>query len=136
MSKGFTLIEVMISVVIISIVIAGLLEMRGNSTHLFMQFSKQSSMNQYASLLLSNEVYGFENKKMGLDRLVQDFNLDNDLRRELKNIKIELTYQELDKIDMRELEDEGAISSAIFEIGKTHIKTKDLSISALRLRLQ
>ena len=148
--NAFTLIEVMIAVVIISVVIATLLQMRGNSTHIFIDLGKKLKVNQYTSFFASNENYGFENKNISLDELLSEFDLEDDLRRKLKSTNVEVIYQELSIIDMSEFDvgekpkDEfnentqqnSEVSQMIFEVGKTILKTKDSSTAILRLRLQ
>jgi len=147
--NAFTLIEVMIAVMIISVVIATLLQMRGNSTHIFIDLDKKLKINQYTSFFASNENYGFENKNTSLDELISEFNLEDDLRRKLKNTNIEIIYQEISTIDMSEFDigekqeeydednqENTEVSQMIFEVGKTILKTKDSSTAILRLRLQ
>jgi prepilin-type N-terminal cleavage/methylation domain-containing protein len=145
--SAFTLIEVMVAVMIISVVILALLEMFANNTHIFSQLSKQKKINQYASLFIYNPDYGLETKSIHMDDLVSDFKIDDDLRRELKNIKVELLYQEVATIDMSEYkdkkedlrqnsDDKEMNSNIIFEIGKTVLKTKDASMALLRLRIE
>jgi prepilin-type N-terminal cleavage/methylation domain-containing protein len=151
---AFTLIEVMISVVIISTVITALLELFSNNTHIFSTLEKQNRSNQSLSFMLSNNDYGFNDEKLTLYDLVADFDLENDLRQKLKNEKVEIVYQELDSIDMSEYdpdedennpinddeinpnEEEQGSSDLVFEIGKTILKSKDSSSSMLRIRLQ
>jgi len=139
---GFTLIEVMIAVVIISTVIMALLEMRGNSSHLFLNFGKKLEVNQFASFLVSNSEYGFEDDKTTLDKLLSDYDITDDLRRELKNTKLEILHQELKTIDTsedsEELEDsdENISSSMVFEISKSLMKFEETSTSLIRFRVQ
>jgi len=128
MSKAFTLIEVMVAVLIISLVIMALLQMRGNSSHMLMNINKQIKVNQFNSFLISNNDYGFESKSTTLDRLLSEFSMENNLRRELKKIKVKIKYQELETIDMD--------SNIIFEIGKVVLKVDEESTSVVRLRLQ
>ena len=132
--KAFTLIEVMVAVMIISVVIMALLQMNGNTAHLFSKFNSQLKINQYASLFIANKNYGFEKEDIKLDDLLIDFDVDDKLRRELKNIKVELIYEVLDNIDLSESED--ATSSLIFETGKTILKVNDSSTALVRFRLQ
>jgi len=157
MRKGrtaFTLIEVMIAVVIISIVIMALLELFANNTHIFSTLEKQNRSNQSLSYLMNNQDYGFEDDKLTLYDLLADFDVENDLRMKLKSTKIEIVYQELDSIDMAEYdpsedednpindeeidqrEQEKGSSSLIFEIGKSVIKSEDSSASMIRIRIQ
>ena len=132
--KAFTLTEVMLSVMIISIVIMALLQMHGNTTHIFSKFTSQLKISQYASVFISDTEYGFEKKSLELSDLLNDFKVEDDLRRELKSIKIEIMYKELERIDMSEIED--ASSKVIFEIGKTILKVNDSSASLVRFRIQ
>ena len=151
--RGFTLIEVMVAVMIVSVVIAALLQMQGDTTHKFFGIKKMMKTNQYNSFLLSHgDKYGFEKSSMDMSRLVEDFDLESDLRRRLKDIKVELDYEELETIDMSEYEDSGEDeensdldneggenmnpSSIVFEIGKTILKTEKFTTSLIRIKIQ
>jgi len=140
MRKAFTLIEVMVAVVIVSVVIMALLQMRGNSTHMFLNIGTKSKISQYSSFLISNSVYGFENKIVSLDKLLDDFELENDLRRRVKQSRVELIYQKLETLDMSENNsndaEETVNSNIAFEIGKTILKTDTSSTGLFRLRVQ
>lgn len=125
---GFTLIEVMVSVMIISVVIMALIKMYANNTHIYTTLKLQTDTNQYSSFLISNDDYGFENSEVRLNDLLGEFDLNDDLRRKLKMIKVKLIYQELQQI-----EDDEETSSVILTIGKTTIKTQNSSTSFLRL---
>lgn len=149
---AFTLIEVMIAVLIISTVIMALITMSGNNTHLFSTFKNQKQINQYASFFIANDKYGLENEDVTLDKLVDEFDLETDLRRELKTKKVSVNYQVIDEIDMSEFEekdeedlddyvdndseDENVNSSLIIEIGKTVLRVKDSSVSLLRIQIK
>lgn len=151
---AFTLIEVMVAVVIISVVIMALLELFSNNTHIFSKLEKENKVNQYISFLMNNEDYGFSDEKLTLNDLVPDFDLESDLRQELKSQKVELVYQELDSIDMSEYdpdedennpvndeefnpnEKEQGSSNLVFEIGRSVLKSSDSSASFIRIRLQ
>ncbi len=150
--RAFTLIEVMVAVMIISVVILALIEMFANNIHIFSGFKKQTHINPYASFFISNPDYGLETKSAVLYDLVSDFKLEDDLLRELKNIKIEVVYQVVEKIDLGEYDDMNKDKSnesdrdektdrevktnAVFEIGKTVIKTSEASTALLRLRIE
>ncbi|NPA60089.1 MAG: prepilin-type N-terminal cleavage/methylation domain-containing protein, partial [Epsilonproteobacteria bacterium] len=95
--KAFTLIEVMISVMIISVVIMALLKMQGNNSHIFSKLTSKLEINQYTSFFISNNEYGFSKKSTYLDELLSEFRVEDNLRRELKNIKINIDYDELDR---------------------------------------
>ena len=141
--NAFTLIEVMVAVMIVSVVIAALLQMRGDTSNKLFQLKKMVNTNQYNSFLLSNsENYAFEDSKIDMLRLVDEFDLESDLRRKLKAIKTEILYEELEVIDTNELKESEkaqettASSGIIFEIGRTTLKTKDFSGALIRVRLQ
>lgn len=136
MRRGFTLIEVMVAVLIISVVIMALFQMRGNSSHIFLNINKKLQTNQYMSFLISNTDYGFEKKNITLDMLLDDFDVESDLKLELKKVKVQVEYQELKQIDMSEQNDENITSNVIFEVGKTILKSDLSSASLLRFRIQ
>ena len=136
MRKAFTLLEVMVAVLIISIVIMALLQMRGHSAHIFSGLIQKLEINQYLSFLVSNDDYGFEQDTMTADTLVKDFDIDSDLMQSLKKVKVDLIYQELDAIDLAEHDDENLSSGMIFETGKSILKTDKSSVSLPRIRLQ
>ncbi|MEA3228667.1 MAG: prepilin-type N-terminal cleavage/methylation domain-containing protein, partial [Campylobacterota bacterium] len=82
--EGFTLIEVMIAVVIISTVIMALLEMFANNIHIFSTLTKKTQINQYSSFFISNPDVGLEDEDaLTLYDLIDDFDIEDDLRREL-----------------------------------------------------
>lgn len=136
MRKAFTLIEVMVAVLIISVVVMALFEMKGNSSHIFLNLTQKLETNQYLSFLISNDDYGFEQDTITADKLLKDFDLERDLRQSLKKVNVDLIYQKLEDIDMNEQEDENLSSGMIFEIGKTILKTEKSSASLPRIRLQ
>ena len=106
MRNAFTLIEVMMSVMIISVVIGALLQMMGNSSNLFRKVKIESDIGQYASFLIASKDYGFENKRVTLHKLSDEFELDSELRSKLKKLKAKLLYTELESIDMSEFDEE------------------------------
>jgi len=143
--NAFTLMEVMIAVMIVSIVIAALLQMRGDTTLKFFNIQSKMQTNQYSSFLLSlGDKYGFERSHIDMKRLVDDFDLESDLRRKLSAIKVNLEYEKLKSIDTNEYEDseledtqeESGTTGIVFEIGKTLLKTKDFSTQLIRIRIQ
>ena len=141
--EAFTLIEVMVAVVIISVVITAMIQMYANNTHIFISLQKESKANQYSSFLIGNEEYGLEDKTISLDDLVRDFDMHNDLRRKLKDIKVELLYKEMDSIDLSESnsnEDENLnsenSSAMVLEVGKSILKTENSSSSLQRFKIQ
>ena len=125
---------------IVSVVIAALLQMRGETAHKFLEIKKMLQTNQYNSLLIAqNSKYGFEKTNMDMNRLVEDFDLESNLRRKLKSIKVELGYEELKTVDTSEFEesDQGSSGSGlVFEIGDTSIKTENFTLHMMRVRVQ
>ena len=140
MSKksAFTLIEVMVAVMIISVVIMALLKMYANNTHIFTSIKEQIKTNEYSSFLISNANYGFEDKHLYLYDLVDDYDLESDLRRKLKAKKTELTYEVVRSIDLSEQDEneEGTNSGLVLEIGRDVLRSKDFSVALMRLQIK
>ncbi|DAB29403.1 MAG TPA: hypothetical protein CFH84_09790 [Sulfurimonas sp. UBA12504] len=94
---------------------------------------------------MTNPQYGYEDKRGTLYDIVSDFDLQDELRHELKNIKAELLYKELEVIDLKEFaaetnssqneEFQETNSDMVFEIGSSVIKLEKSSGALLRLRL-
>jgi len=146
--SAFTLIEVIVAVMIVSVVIASLLQMRGNTTHKLLSIQEMIRTNQYSSFLLTlGDKYGFERSHISMNQLVDDFDLESDLRRKLKTMKVEIDYEELETIDTSDFEEtaeeedftdeeqEGS-TGIVFEIGKTKLKSDDISLQLIRVRIQ
>jgi len=127
---GFTLIEVMVAVMIISVVIMALLEMYANNTYIFSTTKKQIKANQYASVLIANDKYGFEDTNLRLSDLLDDFDMRDELRRKLKEVKVKVIYKELEQIE----DGEGENATVVLTIGKTIIKADESSTFMLRLK--
>jgi len=140
--RAFTLIEVMVAVMIISVVIMALLKMYSNNAHIFSLIKQEIKTNQYVSLLIGNDAYGFEKKHIVMYDLVKDFDVENDLRRKLKSLKTDIIYTEVDSIDLSEDtgEEEGgesqSSSSVVLEIGRDTLKTKNFTTAIMRLRIK
>jgi len=136
--SAFTLIEVLVSVMIISVVIMALLKMYANNTHIFTSIKEQIKTNEYSSLLISNANYGFEDKQLYLYDLVDNYDLESDLRRELKEKKAKLMYEVVQSIDLSEQdkEEESSNSGMVLEIGRDVLKTKEFSVALMRLRIK
>ena len=131
--SAFTLLEVMISVMIISVVILALFEMRGNSSSMFLQIDNNSKANQYLSFFIAQPDFGFENKRTTMKNLTAEFEVDLDLRRKLSSTKVDINYLELDSIDMKEYDES---SELIFEIGATNVNVENATASLMRIKLQ
>ena len=145
--NAFTLIEVMVAVMIVSVVIAALLQMKGNTNHKFIQLKKIVTENQYNTFLISvDDKYSYETSNIDLYRLVDNFDLENDLRRKLKSIKTKVSYDKLDVLDTGNFNDDSEDEEGeegenggidiIFEIGKTSLKSEEFSLSLMRVKIQ
>ena len=139
--------EVMVAVVIVSIVIAALLQMRGDTSHKFIQLKKTFDTSSYGTFISGSAPnYGYESSSMDIYRLVEEFDLESDLRRKLKAIKLKLDYEELVVLDSSDFEDTedadgenidaSSAGGIVFEIGKTQLHNKEFDISLLRIRVQ
>ena len=148
----------MVSVMIISVVVASLLKLFSNNTHMIASLDGKLDASMYASLF-SGEIdgvgseFGFENDEYYLSDLIKDFNVEDDLRRQLKEKKAKIIYQVLQQIDAAEMQDsleesedalndDGTIderqgsNAATLELGKTIVKLPSgESSSFLRIRL-
>ena len=131
--EAFTLIEVMVAVMIVSVVVAALLEMRGNLSHKIFSINKTLQVSQYDTFLLLQNKYGFQRSSTNMKTLSEDFELETDLRRKLSALKLHIDYDTLNVIDTSEL-NEGA--TLIFEVGKTKIKSTEYSSAMTRVRIQ
>ena len=94
MRKGFTLIEIMVSVAISSIVGMALLSMNNNTIHLFTKLQNGSNIAEQLSLIGSHGDVKFNKTDKTLyDILNKSYQIDNDeARRYIENIKY--TYNE------------------------------------------
>ncbi len=131
---AFTLIEVMVSVMIITVVIASLLKMKSNNSYMLNSLKNQSNTKQYISLLIPNKDYGYENKETRLDALIKEFNVDDELRKKLKNLKVKIIYKKIISLDLSEVED--TASSMVLEVGQNILKTDKFSTNIYRVKLQ
>ena len=100
MKKSFTLIEVIIAVSILSIVITSTLQIRQNNLDYLDKYNQSKLYNEYASLA---NIYDFKNQldvntHVYLDELIK-FE-DDDIRKELKNIKVYIKNEIINNIDL------------------------------------
>ena len=146
MKRAFTLIEVMVAVMIISVVIASMIQLSGNSSLLLENAKKKSEALQYLSLLRQSN-YGFEKDEVSAARLLERFDLDDDLRRELKTLKLKIDYKETQRLDLSEFDEnasgeaedaagEQTPSTLVLEIGQSTLSTSKEHVSVVRIRLQ
>lgn len=146
--EGFTLIEIMVSVLIISTVVMAMLQLFSNNTHFFQHMDGKSSLTLESTLLIGAKDFGFEKKETTLYDLIDGFEVDNEVRKALKEKKVSLNYVEVTRLDGDDLEanaealaedDEnvdGASSGTSLEIGKSIISTGKQKSAFLRIKLQ
>jgi prepilin-type N-terminal cleavage/methylation domain-containing protein len=148
--NAFTLMEVMVAVMIVSVVIAALIQMRGETSHKFSSIKKMIETNQYSTFLLSlGDTYGFERSHIDMNQLVSDFDLESDLRRKLKSMKVEIEYEELEVIDtsayeetpqeesdMQEDDAQEDTTGIVFEIGRTKLHSDAIDLQLVRVKIQ
>ncbi|SFV70776.1 hypothetical protein MNB_SM-5-1480 [hydrothermal vent metagenome] len=133
---AFTLIEVMVAVMIISVVILALMRMYANDTYLFATYKKESHVNDYASFLIENSDFGLENKNIYLYDLVSEFDMEDNLRRKLKEQKAEVIYKVVKNIDLSDDTNTTAPQMSL-EIGESVIRLdKGASTALSRLQLR
>jgi prepilin-type N-terminal cleavage/methylation domain-containing protein len=127
--NGFTLIEVMVAVMIVSVVIGAIWKMQGDATQKLLGLDAMTQKLHYNSFLLGEtKKYGFEKSTITLYTLVADFDIPTDLRRELKSMKLNIEYNTKEVIDTNE--------SVILEVGQTVLKIDGMQSQLVRVRLQ
>jgi len=99
MRKAFSLVEVLISVMLISVVIGSLLQMKTNNISYLEKFKLSQEENGYICLS-TQKTDNLEYKKIYLNDVV-DFGVD-EIRRKFKDIKIELKQEEMKEIELPE----------------------------------
>jgi len=125
--KAFTLIEVMVAVMIISVVLASMLKLFSNNSYLLQQLKDQTFQHSLLSLFVSNERYGFETKETTLYSLIEEeFEVDDALRRELEAKNVKILYRKLKTMDLESMQ---------LELGETILRQKNTSQKILRVRL-
>ena len=137
--EAFTLIEVMVAVMIVSVVISALLQMRGDTSNKFFNIKKMLETTQYSSFLLANDdKYGFERSSIDMKRLADDFRVESDLRRKLSSMKVKLQYEKLQIIDTSEFnsDEQNSSTGLVFEIGKSTMQVAKEHTSLIRIRVQ
>ncbi len=99
MKRSFTLIEVLVSIGLLSVIIAVVFQIKQNNLFYLHKFNNSVKVDQYIALATIKKFKNdnLKNRKIYLDEIV-DFK-DDDIRRDLKNIKISLKEEELDDID-------------------------------------
>ncbi len=97
MTKAFTLIEVLVSVMILAVVGTGLLQISSNSKHNFMFLKEKSEFDRLASIAFIHNEQKYHHKDITLYDFIKDdyTNIDDDLRKYLKGVKVSYSHEEV-----------------------------------------
>ncbi len=112
---------------IVSVVIAALLKLRGDSSHMLTQIQQRQQKSDIASFLLWNRKYTLDDSHITLYNLVEDFDLDDDVRRKLKTDKIDIRYNKIDSIELEGM---------VIEMGTTELLQKDFDLVLQRVLIE
>ena len=100
MKKSFSLIEVLISVMLLSVIITTIFQIKENNLFFLSKFANSSKNNEFISLATIEKIdpNKLRNSNIYLDEIV-DFK-DDDIRKELKNIKVNIKDKEEEELDL------------------------------------
>jgi len=100
-TKAFTLIEVLVSVMILAYVGTGLLQISSNSKHNFMFLKNKSEFDRLASIAFIHNDQKFHHKDVTLFDFIKDdyTNIDDELRKYLKEIKVNYNHEEVSTLN-------------------------------------
>ena len=102
MRSGFTLIEVLFAIVLISTMALAMLQSVGNNTKLMGLAKENKRTFHQLSLLSGNADESMHSKEKSLyDLLEKKYDFDDDTRRYLDSIEYEIEVEELDTIDLK-----------------------------------
>ncbi len=93
MKKSFSLIEVIISIILLSVVMISLLQIKSDNIFLLNKNDKNSKLYDYIYLAMNTKNEIDKNDNIHLDNII-NFN-NNDLIKEFKNIKIKVKSQKI-----------------------------------------
>jgi prepilin-type N-terminal cleavage/methylation domain-containing protein len=97
MTKAFTLIEVLVSVMILAVVGTGLLQISSNSKHNFIFLKEKSKFDRLASIAFIHNTQKYHHKEMTLYDFIRDDyeKIDDELRKYLKSYKVKYSHEEV-----------------------------------------
>ena len=97
MTKAFTLIEVLVSVMILAVVGTGLLQVSANSKHNFIFLKQKSEFDRLASIAFIHNDQKHHHKDLTLFDFIKDdySDIDDELRKYLKEIKVSYSHEEV-----------------------------------------
>jgi prepilin-type N-terminal cleavage/methylation domain-containing protein len=134
MKQAFTLIEVIIAAILISLMSIGILQLQSNTTHNLSILSQQKKMDQLASPILSQPDKKLHNKQQELYTFIKDrYIIDYaPLIDALKKHKVHFLQKELSsiKIDLAksQAEQKGSLDSSVPKL-QLLIKSNELKTS-------
>ncbi len=141
--KAFTLIEVLVSVIILSTVAVMLFEISTNSKNNFSYLTKKGDFTTLYSLALIHNNQTFHNKEKNLYEFIRDdYDIkDDELRKYLKEKKVHYEHQEFTTFEpfgVSENEDEDLNQSINFKIvfDKIFVKDKENSTFIYKMHLR
>ena len=111
MKKAFTLIEVIMSVVIVSIVVMGALKLQGENSDMASYLMKRGNAELDNALFLTDRVLRYDkSKKNAYEVLVDEFQIkDDESRQLLENIEKKINITDAEPIPVGATEDSPAI---------------------------
>jgi len=137
MTKSFTLIEIIISVLLFSLTVLAVFTLQKNSLHLLDGFERNMNKKWLLSLVSSDNKLGLESKNKYLDDLLKDYKVEDGLRQEFKKYKLVYKYKELQKRKFSGDDTDGASQELKFIIGETSVSIKDKAyLSYIRLGVE
>jgi hypothetical protein len=116
--QALSLVEVLVSVMLISVVIVSILQIKENNLNFLDKTKDRFKYISYISMVALDESKKLEDKNIYLDKVI-DFK-DDDIRKELKLIKIKLKDEQLKPIKLGD--DEYKLS---INIKKTKLTIED-----------
>ena len=111
---------------IVSVVVGAIISLRGNASNLLMHIKKDEKNLQFASFLPWSKESGLDSARTNLYRLSESVDMDDELRRKLKTLAIEIKYTKIRSYDMED---------AVYEVGTTALKSKDFQLTLERITL-
>ncbi len=99
MKKSFSLMEVIIATALLSTALLALIQSGNNSLNFIEKSEKTKKEKEYLQIALDTKPFSNRNENIYLDK--EFSNLDDDLRLELKKIKIKVKEELLSKEDIK-----------------------------------
>lgn len=120
---GFTLVEVMVSVMIVSVVIASIYTLRGDVGTKLFELDKLMQKSSYATFVIG---------EANNSKLFDDFKLEDNLRQKLKAQQFKVSYEKTSIIDTSKYD---ANASLVLEIGTTTLQSLHGTNHLLRVQI-